>query len=95
MDIRSFLGLSSGSAHKIQMELDPSSGLRTRVPVPRGMARHMDKENSSTENYGLRADGDLRSVVESRFLRMNELHDHIRAEILASRAPEISQPRSV
>lgn len=31
---------------------------------------------------------DLRSVVERRFMRMNEAHDRIRTELLCSHAPE-------
>ncbi len=86
MDITSFLRrniLAPGPASKVQTELEASTALRDHVDV-RASATSVERRESSAARYGL-TDGDLRSVVERGFMRMNEAHDRIRREVLASR----------
>ncbi|MDQ6652172.1 MAG: hypothetical protein M3Y84_05450 [Acidobacteriota bacterium] len=87
MDIRSFLRpniLTPGSIGKVQTELESSAGLRNRVGGPRANTELGRRKESSARSSRL-AEGDLRSVVARRFMRMNESHDRIRTQVLASR----------
>lgn len=89
MDIPNFLMrtiLTPSRAGKVQTEREASLGLRNRSDAPTASARLLERKESSAGNYGL-TNEDLRSVVERRFMTMNETHDRIRTEVLASYSP--------
>lgn len=55
--------------------------LAASSPTTKEMTDYSPRENGSRE---------LRSIVEQRFLRMNEAHDRIRVKLLGSEAPRTS-----
>jgi hypothetical protein len=68
---------------------DNSSALNTRFRVRRTRRRNVPR-SSATKTWFTSADvtpdHERREVVTQRFMSMNEAHDRIRTELLASRA---------
>ena len=68
---------------------DNSSALNTRFRVrqtPRRNVRRTSAKKAWFTSADLTPDHEVREVVAERFMSMNEAHDRIRTELLASRA---------